>query len=113
MIADLGADDFEVRSRSQEMLTAIAPVVQAELQAALAKTTDAHLRKSLKEVLSSNGGLYKSRDGLRAQRVVQLLEGFAREDAIAILSGFVREHPVSYLAAFARQSLRQMGQTVP
>lgn len=113
LIADLGADDFEVRSRSQELLTAIAPVVQTELQAALAKATDAQLRKSLEEILAANGGLYKSREGLRAQRVVHLLEGFSREDAIPILSGFVREQPISYLAAFARQSLRQVGQTVP
>jgi WD40 repeat protein len=108
LIEQLDSPGFRVRENATRKLAQYGPVVQPQLEKALAKTTSAEARRRLDALLSQAERSPLSAMDLRALRAVQTLEAIRTPAAMQTLEYLARGYPEGVLTREARASLQRL-----
>jgi DNA-binding beta-propeller fold protein YncE len=108
LIDELASDDFAVRKKAMDGLSALGMPVAPQLRAALAKTSDVDVRLRLFVVLRSMDNSALGPDQLRTIRALEVLERIGTKEALEVVRALARGVPEAHQTVEAKASLARM-----
>jgi WD40 repeat protein len=108
LIADLGDEEFETRSKAARELEALEDLAGAALRKALARTTDVDLRLRLQVLLGRLDSDELSGEQLRTMRALQVLEVIGTRAARRLLGELAKGAATARLTREAQASIRRL-----
>jgi hypothetical protein len=107
LIADLGADSFEVRQKASKALNDLGMLVRPALFEALTKTPDLERKQRLKKLLDAlRTG--RSPEMVRPTRALEILERLGTPEALRLLETLARGNADSRLTSEAAETLKRL-----
>lgn len=107
-IKDLDSDEFEIREKATESLKRLGPEAAGTLRKALAARPSAEVQRRIHEVLRSFNGSASMTEGVRAVRLVDLLEEIGDGPARKLLARLADGYAGSRVGREAAAALRRL-----
>jgi Tol biopolymer transport system component len=108
LIADLGADDFDVRERATKDLEQLGKNAESALRVALADSPDPEVRMRTARLLKGIGEVLLTAEQRRDVRAVRVLEQACTPEARALLEKLTEESPGWWVTVEAKAALQRM-----
>jgi WD40 repeat protein len=111
LIADLESEDFDVREKAHKELGKLGELARPSLRAAIKGAPSAELRRSVEELLSTQGPEGTSSERLLVQRAVEVLELLGSPEAISALKSIAGGAPEALPTVQAKAALERLAKS--
>ncbi len=108
LIADLDADDFDVRASAHKQLEGLGELALAPVREALKAATSAEQRRALEELAKAAAAPNASGERLRLVRALEVLEMAGTPEAVKVLKGVADGAPDTLPTTHARAILTRL-----
>jgi hypothetical protein len=110
-VADLDADEFDVREKATQELAKLGPAAGPALKKALEGAVSAEVRKRLESLLAKLSPQGPNDEPVRHDRLLELLERTEGAEARKLLEELAAGAPEARLTRQAKAALRRRGDT--